>query len=367
MQLLFAVDQASALKSGVNAPSSTVRVDIDPAELTQPERDYLATVLSDGHDCTRYGVTETGALCSGGRGHSGSLQLLRPDLQGVRDAIALRLRQREEYLAAEAARKLKQQLDADAKIAAAIAAPASSQVRVALREGRPTVVEFYYNTSPTVTIIVPQLAVSTCYASPEAVARFEAAKTELGVEVKRLIASTRPELERLTAAASSTAAERLARAEATTARLLAGVDAATLARREGGYCTDTDWISELSRVLKNELSAHVRDAGFSTKSPAYVKSRDAESLTDAQYARLVLVKEAATFSDAKVEVKTVYTDRRRSACDNHDEWCSDCDDCSEELLGPRAVALLTREVEVLVNDEYRYVTASVRVELGSLE
>ena len=53
MQILFSVDQRAALLRGVNAPASTVRLDIDPAIISERERLILGAILMDGHDATR--------------------------------------------------------------------------------------------------------------------------------------------------------------------------------------------------------------------------------------------------------------------------------------------------------------------------
>lgn len=68
MNIIFAINQAAALKLGINAPNSTQGIDIDPAELTQDERDMLASKIIEGHKAT-------------------SIFLDRPDLQGVRDKL----------------------------------------------------------------------------------------------------------------------------------------------------------------------------------------------------------------------------------------------------------------------------------------
>lgn len=50
MQILVSVDQAAALRQGIDAPSSTTHIEVDPATLSQEQRDYLASKLHDGHD-----------------------------------------------------------------------------------------------------------------------------------------------------------------------------------------------------------------------------------------------------------------------------------------------------------------------------
>lgn len=56
MKLTINVDQTACLRAGVDAPSSTVVLELDPATLTQPERDLLAMRLLDGHRVTAWEI-----------------------------------------------------------------------------------------------------------------------------------------------------------------------------------------------------------------------------------------------------------------------------------------------------------------------
>lgn len=56
MKLTINVDQLACLRAGVDAPSSTVVLEMDPATLTQPERDLLARRLLDGHRVTAWEI-----------------------------------------------------------------------------------------------------------------------------------------------------------------------------------------------------------------------------------------------------------------------------------------------------------------------
>ena len=81
MQLLFRVDQKAALLRGIDAPTSTVRLDVDPAQLTEGERALLASAIEDGHDCTR----EPAAVADG---HRLFIVLVEPSVAGLRAALA---------------------------------------------------------------------------------------------------------------------------------------------------------------------------------------------------------------------------------------------------------------------------------------
>ncbi len=93
MKILCAVNQTAALRRGIDAPSSTCTVEVDPAALTQDERDVLAAVLVDGHDA-RGPLYEPAEF---GRQSVGSLVLVQPYFTGLREAVADLIRIRDEY------------------------------------------------------------------------------------------------------------------------------------------------------------------------------------------------------------------------------------------------------------------------------
>lgn len=74
MHILFSVDQKQALLEGVDAPSSTVLIDINPQDLPEAERKVLAETMRDGNKAT---------------GQIGwqSLKIVEPSLEGVRKAL----------------------------------------------------------------------------------------------------------------------------------------------------------------------------------------------------------------------------------------------------------------------------------------
>ena len=49
MQIVVPVNQAECLRLGIDAPASSVSRDLDPALLSQSQRDVLAAILQDGH------------------------------------------------------------------------------------------------------------------------------------------------------------------------------------------------------------------------------------------------------------------------------------------------------------------------------
>lgn len=56
MQFTCLVDQQEALRRGIDAPTSTVKINIDPADLTIEQRNLVALILKDGYDLTHQAV-----------------------------------------------------------------------------------------------------------------------------------------------------------------------------------------------------------------------------------------------------------------------------------------------------------------------
>ena len=50
MKLTFAIDKARAIRSGVDIDCDTITIEINPADLTQPERDLLADLVEASPD-----------------------------------------------------------------------------------------------------------------------------------------------------------------------------------------------------------------------------------------------------------------------------------------------------------------------------
>lgn len=86
MKLTCKVDQKAALLRGINAPHSTIVLDVDPAILSDGERYQIAEWMVDGHDLTRYGA-----------------ELRDPSLDGLRESLVPRVAQRADTLRKQAA------------------------------------------------------------------------------------------------------------------------------------------------------------------------------------------------------------------------------------------------------------------------
>ena len=48
MKILCDVDQVECLRHGVDAPSSTIKIEVDPKSLTEEQRNFVASQLYDG-------------------------------------------------------------------------------------------------------------------------------------------------------------------------------------------------------------------------------------------------------------------------------------------------------------------------------
>ena len=55
MQLQVIVDQAAALRRGINAPHTLAKVEVDPSQLSQEVRDVIASLLKEGYRLDSYG------------------------------------------------------------------------------------------------------------------------------------------------------------------------------------------------------------------------------------------------------------------------------------------------------------------------
>ncbi len=134
-------------------------------------------------------------------------------------------------------------------------------------------------------------------------------------------------------------AERLAREAAAQAALEELLDPAVRARRADGYCDSREYARLLTDAAKSQLREELTAAGLDCASPAYVGGAVTSSLTDEQYAELVRVRPLLP-ADVTHEVKRVYDSRTECACDDHDSYDSDCDECCVRWDGPRAVLIV---------------------------
>ena len=112
MNILVLLNQEECLKGGSDASASTARIEVNPFDLTEPQREALTAVLLDGHDSTRIGLradTEQIApqLSTSNRRRAytwhhywktGPLSVIAPTVEGLRGGLdRLLLEQRNRY------------------------------------------------------------------------------------------------------------------------------------------------------------------------------------------------------------------------------------------------------------------------------
>lgn len=155
MRILCNIDQAESLRRGVNAPSSTAEIEVDPATLSQEHRTLLADRLSSGHIFS-------------------SVSLYEPTVAGLSEALS-RVQQAEDE---RAQRVAAQRAQRDAEILEEIGAEKRYEIVVGLdREGKQPYSESNSVVRATLTVPREPNVYSACDASPEIYARYEAART----------------------------------------------------------------------------------------------------------------------------------------------------------------------------------------------
>jgi len=356
MKILVQVNQAAALRRGIDAPSSVVDLDVDPSALTQDQRDVLASTLEDGYRATRL------VWASSRNYNSVRLTLDEPTLAGLIIVI-------DGILAERAAVRAAEQKAADSWCAAVLAEePVTREVTVSVNlDGR----ELTYCAVASATeaydrVPVPDrpMGVRDEDCSAEVLAlvaeRATANQSAWSAAHEAALAAARAKLPAIRAAQDAAEAAETAERAANTARLVGQLNPGTVARRAGGYCSDSEWRDALAGLATAELREQVQAEGLDTRSPRYIGGKETTSLTNAQFAALGPVQAAAEKLGCTVTVKKVYDSRTEETCAEHDEVDEDCDDCNVEYSGARAVAVLSRDTRTDVG----LVEASIRVELG---
>lgn len=130
MQVLIPVNQAACVRAGIDAPKSTVLVEIDPAQLPQDERDLLASLLVDGHKVVVADHSDRGRMFEeSNRAFAG---FCPPTPEGLRAKLRQAIERGIELHAAQSARIAEQEArrrkDLEERVARALAAPLSSWV-----------------------------------------------------------------------------------------------------------------------------------------------------------------------------------------------------------------------------------------------
>ena len=116
MKLRFEVDQAEAFRQGIDVPKSIVTIEVNPAELSQKQRDLIADRLSGIDVCQAAGILDGVMDGKPRRDRSGNpfrIMVKLPTFESLMEAIAedeqgaeeSRKKRLEEFKAATAAKE----------------------------------------------------------------------------------------------------------------------------------------------------------------------------------------------------------------------------------------------------------------------
>jgi len=308
MKMLFKVNQEEALRLGIDAPSSTVLLDVDPTNLTQSQRDLLARCLWDGHDCTRPFWTDSG--------HSFRIMLTEPSVEGL--TLELERIEREEQARVEARKE-----DATARIRAALTTRREREIVQLDKNGGGTSYprDAVVSTTVEVPMISSDLDGHLQYVDGDLRAQYEARKAEAIAERERILDAAR---ERLLPELRAKLAER---AEAARAQkdaydqLYQQLPEVLRQRDAAGFAPASEIEGKLKALLCERLPegwerVYKWEAGA------------AESLTDRQYKCLSGIREsiAALNLEGDVDVEPVSWAYHRPAEDTDDPEDIDHDD-----------------------------------------
>ncbi|TAN03056.1 MAG: hypothetical protein EPN36_13555 [Rhodanobacteraceae bacterium] len=307
MKILFAVDQRAALLAGIDAPSSTITLDIDPAKLGEDERAVLAAVLVGGHDATQVGILADPSAIKAPkytldkRGRAtpavvdrtalsfpacGPLQLKRPSAEGMHEAIAEMLEWRRQAFAELQARD-------DKRVDDAIGRASYTSSFVGLDEsGEVVPYASIFRTDSDWSCIgrVHQHEVPTMpqapYATEAAKLRYEAAVRQVKADNQR---ATEEEIERLKKYEYPEAIKKRdanVAAAAERAALYRRLPKALRDRHEAGFAADDEVNEALADVI-------LKDAGYKDLQPRPTRVAAATTMGDAEFKRFTALQRAA--------------------------------------------------------------------------
>lgn len=286
MKMLFNVNQAAALKQGIDAPSSTVTLEVDPAELTVKEREVLSLIIINGFDCTKAGIllgddktvqrSTSFAACE--------ISLVLQDIYGLRSAIALALEEATAYWELKKAKRDKDTAEADGRIDELLAKTVEQTTEQYLYYRCGEVSDDIDNNQykPTnkfsVAVDWPVYPVIDYIqdASPAKKAELDTVRLQVSEKRKSLIETIRPILVLHREEETRKTAEKSAHEKAEYDALFSRLPLALRERSEAGYATD----KEVRCAIRHMLRA---DAGYPEINPDHEKSTN--KLTDAEYSR----------------------------------------------------------------------------------
>lgn len=353
MKLLFTVDQAAALRSGINAPSSTVDLEVDPTTLAPMERAVLAAVLWRGHDCrwlgiqtepdeivgqridaynTREGAVKPELYANGDP--TGPLVLVRPDIDGLRAAIADMLLERDGKRSARREAAEKKQRERDAQIEREIV-PREEPLRLYVLEESHQVAPAFAPAAQHVRADIPVRHMpwvsSSSDASPSARERYERARAEASAAREAAVDAAVPGLREQLRRELAEKATKEAAEKAEYDVLYSRLPQSLRDRNASGFATSEEVETALKKLARTE-------AGY-PHGWKWEHSEPTKVLTDAEFARLAEEKARAP-SGATFDVLEVWDDAP-TPCAEHEGVEDDCSECGVLKKNIRRVVRIT--------------------------
>lgn len=264
MKILFAVNQKAAMLRGINAPSSTVELDIDPTDLPEDFRALIAEALKDGYDAR-------GAITRDSRRYDICLE--QPSLGGLLESLAAI----QGKVAARRAEIAALEAEDQATLEAMIAEAKSTDVaNLITGDNRLKSVRGYYNSRHGNLHSLSKWEGKT-------VASLAGREEEAKAEIAR-----RKEAEQAAMDAQRLRNEESARRKAQDREsLMSRLPDGLRQRAQEGYASADEVDAELRNLI-------ISDAGYSPIDADYSDDREAlTTLTDEEYAFLVEKRNAA--------------------------------------------------------------------------
>lgn len=299
MRILVSVRQTEALRRGINAPQSTVEIDVDPAGLSERQRAVLADELRDGHKAL-------------------SIAIVQPTLEGLLVSLNEKINA-EDTERAEADAKLEEEINASGD---------TEQVTVGLdSEGRRN--DRWGGWYVFTEVTVPKLPWGCDHyvskASPEVAERFRACVAAIKAKREALIEAALPALRQQLAAKLAQDAAAAVEAKVAKAAIEAEYEALYARLPEALRARDADGYAGKGEVEKAIQALLVADAYPDYQRPEIPEhARDAEVLTDEQHATLVAIRAKAP-EGAEVTAREGWNEY--DPCDEHDEYDEECEEC----------------------------------------
>jgi len=324
MEILVNINQAEALRRGFDAPTSSARIDVDPAALSQPHRDTLAVLIKNGHDARGgclAGHPDRILDAPHGDERTSPLTLRRPGVDGLIEALDAILAERAVVATRLAAKRAEDVARRDAEAAKFLADGAGTEVVTVNLRADGSLVDHDYQGVVRRRVTVPRAPYHTPRAgSSDVQARVAERLDEIKSERRRLLEAAEADL-RATDYPAWQAAREAEKAEL--AELTSRLPSALRERREAGYASDDEWFAYLAAVAR-------ASAGYFEPEPEFADWEELEQLSDEEFVVLRDARERAP-ERAKVVPVVVWDD---GLPDPYEE----CDERDTGRVNPRRFA-----------------------------